>query len=483
MSSIRVERLSFAYSDSISLLSDVELHVGRGFTGIVGENGAGKSTLLRLITSSLAPTAGRVAIEPADALVASCPQDVIAPPVHDVEGRLRGRLGLTDDQLARWDTLSPGERRRWQIGAALSVAPDVLLLDEPTNHVDASCRALLVAALARFDGIGLVISHDRALLDKLTAATIRVHAGTARLYPGSYSAAKQTWEADEERARELRGDAQRQARRASKQLADARRDRQQADASRSASRRKKGPKDHDATTLGATTLVAWAEARHGRNVEVARHRVERATAAIPDAPAARALGRSVFVGYERAPRRWLFELEAAVIPPVLRDIKVVVGARDRIRIAGDNGAGKTTLIGALLASHRLPADRVLYLPQELDADLRGELRALSPDVRGRTLSLVAALGVDPDRLLASEAPSPGELRKLALALGLGRHVWCLVLDEPTNHLDLPSIERLEAALAEFPGAIVLVTHDDQFAASCTETTWHVEEGRVRAQAS
>ena len=94
------------------------------------------------------------------------------------------------------------------------------------------------------------------------------------------------------------------------------------------------------------------------------------------------------------------------------------------------------------------------------------------------LSLVAALGVDPDRLLATEQPSPGEARKLLIARGLGQHAWALVLDEPTNHLDLPSIEHLEEALREYPGALLLVTHDAHFAQRCTTTRWRVQGGGV-----
>ncbi len=88
------------------------------------------------------------------------------------------------------------------------------------------------------------------------------------------------------------------------------------------------------------------------------------------------------------------------------------------------------------------------------------------------------IGTDPARLLASARPSPGEARKLLMALGLGRHAWAIVLDEPTNHLDLPTVERLEAALRAFPGAVLLVSHDDAFAARCTAVTWTVTAGRV-----
>ncbi|MBI5549052.1 MAG: ABC transporter ATP-binding protein, partial [Deltaproteobacteria bacterium] len=91
----------------------------------------------------------------------------------------------------------------------------------------------------------------------------------------------------------------------------------------------------------------------------------------------------------------------------------------------------------------------------------------------------AALGTDPGRLLASQCPSPGEARKLALALGLSRQVWALLLDEPTNHLDLPSVERIEEALASYPGALVLVTHDEQLARRCARSTWLIEGGELR----
>ncbi|HLI80397.1 MAG TPA: hypothetical protein VKV03_10465, partial [Candidatus Binataceae bacterium] len=120
--------------------------------------------------------------------------------------------------------------------------------------------------------------------------------------------------------------------------------------------------------------------------------------------------------------------------------------------------------------------------QELSAEdgatLADDIRALNETDRARVLTLVAALGVDPERVLVSQSPSPGEARKLKLAFGLGTQVWAMVLDEPTNHLDIPAIERLEEAFAKYPGALVMVTHDDALARRCTSIQWKLANGIV-----
>ncbi len=493
MSFVRLERVSFAFRDSVPILDQIDLQLSQGWSGLVGENGAGKTTLLRLLAQELSPDSGRVHVEPAGARIALCPQ-VLEKPGTDVEAlaeradgearRLKAQLGLDAEGLSRWSTLSPGQRKRWQVGAALARDPDVVLLDEPTNHMDAEARELLVAALRRFRGIGLLVSHDRALLEALADRTVRVVRGRVEVFALPYSKARAAWEAQAREAFCRRSCAQEEARRASRKLADARREREAAE--QSLSNRGRAPKDREARSMGAKNLRGWAEARLGRQVRRQRESAERAAEAIPRVSVEADLGRSVFLGFERAPRPVLLSLDEPELRAgpalLLQDVKVQLRQGDRVRLEGFNGSGKSTLLAALCARSTLPPERLLLLPQELPsgagAALLHEVRGLEREERGRVLSLAAALGADPARLLASEEPSPGEARKLWLALGLGRHAWAAVLDEPTNHLDLPTLERLEEALAAYPGAILLVTHDDHFAARCTRTVWRVDARRV-----
>ena len=155
------------------LLENVNAHFMPGWTGIVGANGSGKSTLLRLASGELEPTSGTIHQLGSSVYVLQRTDD---PPEDwheflesdDFEAdEWRRKLNISLDWHDRWDTLSHGERKRSQIAVALWKQPELLALDEPTNHIDASARRLLIDSLRQFRGVGLLVSHDRELLDAL----------------------------------------------------------------------------------------------------------------------------------------------------------------------------------------------------------------------------------------------------------------------------------------------------------------------------
>jgi ATPase subunit of ABC transporter with duplicated ATPase domains len=497
MGSVRLQRVSFSHSHR-PLLEEVTAELGPGWTGVVGANGAGKSTLLELLAGIRAPTSGQVLLSPRGALVALCAQTAerypadVAAFARAASGPARawqGRLGLEASGLERWATLSPGERKRWQVAAALVQEPEVLLLDEPTNHLDAAATALLVEALRAFDGVGVLVAHQREVLDALCGSTFRVEAGRWRLWPGPYSAARLDWEREEGAARDARAHTARALEATQRRLDAQRRQLESATRGRSAGQRMRSKYDSDSRALGANFRAEMAQKAHAG----ALRRTQQATAQLAtrlEAQEVRHLDeRRLFLHFERCPRPVVarlagpLEVGGRVLAPQL---SAQVGREAHVVLQGPNGAGKSTLLARLVEASALPEDRWLWLPQELcEADVEADLEALREqprEVRGRTLQLVEALGVAPEALLRTERPSAGEARKLRLALGLARQVWLAVLDEPTNHLDLPSVERLQTALQAFPGALVVVTHDGALAEALGTERWHLEGGQLRTAA-
>ncbi len=496
MPSLRTHALASPYANTLSF-EPIDLHLTPGWTGLVGPNGSGKTTLLRLLAGTLAPAGGRIVRDPSDLSIVTCPQDVdtLGPEIERLAAargparRFHGSLRLEPRELVRWSSLSPGERKRWQIGAALAAEPDMLLLDEPSNHLDAEARTLLVAALRAFKGIGLLVAHDRTLLDRLTTRTLRIHRGALQLWPGPYSAARPAWEAARAASNAERTALQGERRLLTRRLGDARREQAGADQHRSAGKRMKNIHDHDQSGLFADFRVANAERKAGRRVHVVHGELQRNAAALADTSHDHDRGAGVVLTGAQAPMPYLLTVDLPELRAgprrLLGPVRLALARDARVHLAGHNGAGKSTLIRALLDGARCPRERILEVPQDMSREtcikILADLRRADADERGRVLTRVDALGVDPGALLASPCPSPGEARKLLLALGLARGAWALVLDEPSNHLDLPAIERLEAALLDYPGAILLVSHDEALAARLTTSTWTLADGVLQVR--
>jgi len=138
------------------------------------------------------------------------------------------------------------------------------------------------------------------------------------------------------------------------------------------------------------------------------------------------------------------------------------------------------LVRYLISRVDVPAEHVTYVPQEIDIAATQEIiartRALPRDKLGHMMMIVSRLNSRPERLLESDLPSPGELRKMLLALEITQEPHLIVMDEPTNHMDLPSIECLERALADCPCAMLLVSHDRRFLEKLTDKEWRLARG-------
>ena len=479
--------VTFVYDGAAAaIVEGLSVRFPTGWTGVIGPNGSGKTTLLRLACGMLVPTGGSVSNARVGAIY--CPQRTdAAPEAFDefmqssdpLACELRGRLNVASDWVARWATLSHGERKRAQIGAALWREPRVLAIDEPTNHIDREARALLEGALRAFRGVGLLVSHDRDLLDALCTSSLVVDPPHAVLRPGGYTKATELARDEQDAARHARETAQREMARLTRE--SHRRAREASMADRKRSKRDLAPGDADGRARINLARVSGKDGQAGRLLRQLQGRVDRARQNLDAVHVKKEHALAMELLGEPSRRNVLFSIPASTLPlgdaRVLRVPCVTMRPTDRVALVGPNGAGKSTLIRHIMSNLDLPPERVIYVPQEIDRahglEILSRARRLDDASLGRVMSVISCLGSRPQRLLETDDPSPGELRKILLAEGLARVPHLIVMDEPTNHLDLPSIKLMEDALADVRCGLLLVSHDMRFLDRLTTTRWEI----------
>ncbi|MFI9005677.1 ABC-F family ATP-binding cassette domain-containing protein [Actinosynnema sp. NPDC053489] len=529
-----VSALSFSWPDDTPVFTDLSFTVPPGRTGLVAPNGAGKSTLLKLIAGELRPTAGNVAV---DGVLGYLPQDLpltgeptvaevlgIAPVLRaleavesgdvaeehfttigndwDVEERTRAqldRLGLGHLALdRRLGTLSGGQVVSLGLAAQLLRRPDVLLLDEPTNNLDLDARHRLHEVLDDWSGCLLVVSHDRALLDRVDRIA-EVDAGEVRYHGGNFTEYRRAVAAAQEVA-------EKNVRTVEQELKREKREMQQA---RERAQRRAGTAARNLGNAGLPRIFAGtmkrnaqesagrASGTHAARVGAAKARLDEAERALRDeqkivlelprtaVPAGRTLflGERLRAGYDG---RELFAGEGA---------DLVIRGPERIALTGPNGVGKSTLLRivhgdlAPRAGVVKRADgRIAHLSQRLDLlddgrTVAENLAAFAPAMPpAERMNLLARFLFRGSRAhLPVGALSGGERLRATLACVLFAEPapQLLLLDEPTNNLDLVGTEQLERALNAYQGAFVVVSHDERFLAEIgVDRRLRLDNGRL-----
>ena len=483
------------------LLDEADLTVDPGRRiGLVGRNGAGKSTLLKAISGELAPDGGSIRLA-ARARMAQVKQEAPSGDLSLLEIVLQGdeerlallheaehadphRLAEVHDRLraigadaapARAATIlaglgfdeaaqarpvssfSGGWRMRVALATALFANPDLLLLDEPTNHLDLEATMWLEGWLAKFPGAAVVVSHDRGLLDRAVDSIAHLDKGKISVTPGGF----------DEFVRIRTERAMQQNRAVEKMAAE---------------------RAHIQSFIDRFRAKA-TKARQAQARIKALARMPQLESVIEDAPTRFAFPEpahlsppilaldNVTVGYDGK--------------PVLRNLSLNIDMDDRIALLGANGNGKSTF-AKLLAGRlepmrgevrRGPRLRVGYFAQHQEDDLSMDdtpvlhmPRPTPPQVRAQ----LARFGLDADRAETTvKNLSGGEKARLLLALATREAPQLLILDEPTNHLDIDARDALVKALADFSGAVLLITHDPHLVELVADRLWLVNDGSVK----
>jgi ATP-binding cassette subfamily F protein uup len=451
------------------LFENISLGISEGERlGLIGANGSGKSTLLLILSGRLEPDSGSISVR-RNMRIGYVPQQAEFPESHtaaeivagaiaherldDMERAARinltlGRAGFSDGSV-RTETLSGGWKRRLAIARELAIQPDLLFLDEPTNHLDLEGILWLEKLLASSPFASVVVSHDRYFLDNV----VNDMAEMGRIYPegifrveGGYS---QFLEKKEEF---LLGQSSRQESLANK-------------VRREVEWLRRGPK----ARTGKSRARIGEAGRLMRELSDLESRAAKGVAQIDFTAAGRRTKRLVSVeGIAK-------ELGGRTL---FRDLSFVLAPGTRLGLLGRNGTGKTTLLRVLAGELAPDGGRV-----EPAANLRMVYFDQAREQLDQSHTLRQGLGAHGDHVIYRDRPihvagwakrflfdagqldrpisslSGGEQARVLIARLMLQPADLLLLDEPTNDLDIPTLEVLEESINDFPGAVVLVTHD------------------------
>ncbi|MGD9161469.1 MAG: ATP-binding cassette domain-containing protein, partial [Desulfobacteraceae bacterium] len=383
------------------------------------------------------------------------------------------------DWHERWDTLSHGERKRAQIAVAIWLEPAILAVDEPTNHLDTEARKHLYHALKLFNGIGLIVSHDRELLDTLCHQCLFVEPPMVTLRSGNYTQGLVEKEKEDENLKSLYKVKKQAYMKLKKETAKRRNVASQSHRMRS--KRGLDIKDHDSRFKKNCARITNKDGTGGKLLNQLDGRLKQAGEELRNVKVKKKYEMGIWVSGEKSGRTFLFNLKGNVIDfggsGSLSFPDIHMYPDDRVALTGLNGAGKSTLISFIINSLQLDDNRLVYIPQEISRksskNVMFKAKRLSGSRLGKMMAVVSHLGSRPERLLESPEPSPGEIRKVMLATGIANEPHLIIMDEPTNHMDLPSIECLEKALDGCPCGLLLVSHDKMFLDRLTNQNWHI----------
>lgn len=489
---LTVNDLQFTYESLTSnLIENFSIQFGSGWTGIVGANGTGKTTLLKLIAGIIKPDGGNIQLPGA---IYYCDQRTEEKPERYLEFlnsflkrsfRIRDELQIENGWFERWDTLSQGEKRRCQLAVALNFNPVVLAVDEPTNHIDYKTQTAIINTLKKFKGIGLVISHNRELLDEICGYTLIMKPGGFIYRQGAFSEVTDQLEMENDANRHLSESRQKEIRKLEREVKTRHQKANSADAKNT--KRNIDKKDHDAKAKMDAARLTGKDATDGKVFNRLNSRLMKMEEMKNSITVESKKELGITIQNSKRANRIVAHLEEGSLPigekRKLSFPSFKIEKNYKIGLTGNNGAGKSTFVNFLYSTLKIDRSKFIYLKQEISikesTEIIENIGKLRNEDKGKIITIIDKLGSDPKRVLEMESPSPGEIRKLILAEGLLKSPELIIMDEPTNHMDIPSIQCLEKALIEVDCALLLVSHDKVFLKNVVNTNWSLENGELK----